>query len=449
MDDSAEVTRGPCDARSARVQHAQQEPAAIAPASVEDLLDLARMHRGWSRRQLARALGRESRRLAPRSGRPKLDVLVHLARALEWRIEDVTSHLCRAEDLDMDAPARTGPDFAELTRHSQESLEANCTAAAVAFARHAWRGAATADERSIAALHEARAWRADAHHRDAIEATRRGLVERRAAPDARDAVHVALLTGLMDDHGALWHLEEAAAIADALLAAGGDAADVAQRRRATALAARGDARRRFAGGLTAQPPGACTAAADPTVSRGAADDLARAADLFAALPGGEAVASAASARICASGAIEAQAAAGALAPQEAIALLAAAIQPPPSSPRDPEPDAALLARGWSAVFACNVALRHETEEQHLHALLAAFLPRAADAARRTRSWPLHERVLTLEDERRARLARWTGVRERWSLDQESIRAVVGTMGRFPFFRPRGWRILRAAGLAGR
>ncbi len=37
----------------------------------------------------------------------------------------------------------------------------------------------------------------------------------------------------------------------------------------------------------------------------------------------------------------------------------------------------------------------------------------------------------------------------WLLDDEDLRTLVGTMGRFPGFRPVGWRILERATVVSR
>ena len=56
---------------------------------LEHLLTLAQTYRGWSRRQLAEALGRDPSNLVPASGLPKIDLVVELARALDWSVEEV------------------------------------------------------------------------------------------------------------------------------------------------------------------------------------------------------------------------------------------------------------------------------------------------------------------------------------------------------------------------
>src|SRR5262245_7612607 len=61
---------------------------------LEQLLELAQAYQGCSRKELARLLGRDRTKLVPSSGIPKLDLVVDLARVLDWQIADVTAFLC-------------------------------------------------------------------------------------------------------------------------------------------------------------------------------------------------------------------------------------------------------------------------------------------------------------------------------------------------------------------
>ena len=46
------------------------------------MLDLAQNYRGWTRKELAQALGRDPTKLIPGSGVPKLDLVVDLSQVL-------------------------------------------------------------------------------------------------------------------------------------------------------------------------------------------------------------------------------------------------------------------------------------------------------------------------------------------------------------------------------
>ncbi|MEE8129337.1 MAG: hypothetical protein V3T48_03565, partial [Vicinamibacterales bacterium] len=81
---------------------------------LEQLLDLAQTYKGCSRKQLASALGRDPTKLVPKTGIPKLDMVVELAGALDWPVGEVASFLWgdRAPDSD----SGNGEDFASLNR---------------------------------------------------------------------------------------------------------------------------------------------------------------------------------------------------------------------------------------------------------------------------------------------------------------------------------------------
>jgi hypothetical protein len=70
---------------------------ALARVRLEELQALARTYRNWSVKELAIALGRQPGRLVPESGMPKIDLVVALAKALDWPIEAVVEHLVKPE----------------------------------------------------------------------------------------------------------------------------------------------------------------------------------------------------------------------------------------------------------------------------------------------------------------------------------------------------------------
>ena len=103
----------------------------------------------------------------------------------------------------------------------------------------------------------------------------------------------------------------------------------------------------------------------------------------------------------------------------------------------------LEAHGWWAIFGCNIALRH-LDGAELHRPMAIFTNKAMEIGERIGNWGLRERAFTLEHFRRRRVADLVGKDQDWFLDEEEIRTITGTMGRFPGFRRIGWRILEAA-----
>jgi hypothetical protein len=148
------------------------------------------------------------------------------------------------------------------------------------------------------------------------------------------------------------------------------------------------------------------------------------------------------ARICAGGLLEIETAAGLQSPGEAIDQvmieLEACIDPEACRSVD-----LLESHGWWAIFGCNIALRH-LRGRDLHRPMAVFTNKALEIAERIGNWGLRERAFTLEHFRRQRIADLIGHDQDWFLDDEEIRTIAGTMGRFPGFRRIGWRILEAA-----
>jgi hypothetical protein len=68
---------------------------ALARERLEELQALARTYRNWSVKELAHALGRQPGRLVPESGMPKIDLVVGLAKALDWPVDAVVEHLMK------------------------------------------------------------------------------------------------------------------------------------------------------------------------------------------------------------------------------------------------------------------------------------------------------------------------------------------------------------------
>ncbi|MCP4836050.1 MAG: hypothetical protein GY895_14945 [Phycisphaera sp.] len=103
----------------------------------------------------------------------------------------------------------------------------------------------------------------------------------------------------------------------------------------------------------------------------------------------------------------------------------------------------LECRGWWAIFGCNIALRHfDGDEMHRH--MAILTNKALEIAERIGNWGLRERAFTLEHFRRQRAEDPTKDDHEWILDEEEVRTITGTMGRFPGFRRVGWHILESS-----
>lgn len=93
---------------------------ALARERLEELQALARTYRNWTVKELAHALGRQPGRLVPESGMPKIDLVVGLAKALDWPVEAVVDHLMKppAGPRKVVHPKDTAADYARLYNES-------------------------------------------------------------------------------------------------------------------------------------------------------------------------------------------------------------------------------------------------------------------------------------------------------------------------------------------
>jgi hypothetical protein len=86
-----------------------------------------------------------------------------------------------------------------------------------------------------------------------------------------------------------------------------------------------------------------------------------------------------------------------------------------------------------------------SEQSDFEQAIAICTNKAAEIADHLNLWPLRERAFTLEWFRRQRVGHSPSDEGlTWTLDAEDVRVLVGTMGRFPLFRPTGWAILERA-----
>ena len=120
---------------------------ALARERLEELQALARTYRSWSMKELAAALGRQPGRLVPDSGMPKIDLVVALAKALDWPVEAVVDHLVKPPSIDRKAVAshlmKDAPsDFKSLYN---QSLEKRMQRDSIEAVRLAVRAQAVAD----------------------------------------------------------------------------------------------------------------------------------------------------------------------------------------------------------------------------------------------------------------------------------------------------------------
>lgn len=394
-------------------------------------VDLARVYRGWSRTELSKVLGRDPSKIVPDSGNPKLDLIVGLADALDWSVGDVAECVWdqapdgdAAEDLD---------GFEAMSHASMAARHAGRFDEALRLAHRMRLVARTEREHAIACLREGSVWDRRGRYARALECAQEGL-----SMNCRDLdVRTTLQGRLANAQYTLWHLVEAKAVARDLVETlehrtGDD--PILRENLGMAHYAYGHSVRRQIDPADPEDGGRLEIATR---------HLRRAATIFGDLhrERGRAT-SLAFAQVCAGGLLEVDVAAGhrtaADAIDEVLARLDDAIDVAACESVDQ-----LEAHGWWAIFGCNIALRH-LDGPELHRPMAIFTNKALEIAEAIGNWGLRERAFTLEHFRRRRVADLVGQEQDWFLDEEEIRTITGTMGRFPGFRRIGWRILEAA-----
>lgn len=515
---------------------------------LDRMLRMARAYRGWTKAELSEQLGRESGRVVPESGNPKLDLLVRLADALEWGLGDLAEDMW-ADDFWLDEPEPhddvrddVGPDDADFDEARAESpcgharmvgdsgvattrdevsgaavrgadamsrgrvepaswrfddrgMDGAASAAAFAeldllavqahragdatrllrLARDMRRAARTATERALAANREAGAWDLRGRYVRSLEAVQRGL----AHVGVRDDVRLMLQVNLAGAHHALWHLVDARAIATDLLSRFGERPARTRIERvseAFSWAIRGHTWRRTV----------ATRPADEwrDLARRARHDLEIACGQYLRLAAAhhdrsyEALAS-----TCRVGLLDCACILGEADPRIAVAQIIDRLGDVEDIAEAPRGDS-LESYGWWALTGCTIARRH-LHGDDLQRAMAICTNKAFEIAERLDNWSMREQAFVMEFERRqaqgdvrldrrtpheprvdagalraeatARSPRAPGRRppmrddgaheiddNAWLLDDEDIRVLAGAMGRFPCFRPIGWRILDSA-----
>ncbi len=405
---------------------------------LEQLLELAQAYQGCSRKDLARLLGRDRTKLVPSSGVPKLDLVVDLSRVLDWQIGDVTAFLCPGGAV---VPTVNGngngahvEDYEQLQMASRDAQRQGQYQLAIGLARKAAAAAHSPEERALACNREAVAWDGLGYYATAVEAEQRGLQERGISSELR---HI-LESNLANGHYTLWQLTEARSLSRDLIDWYRESPPAEYRDRCTQAFAhyvRGHTLRRM---MTTEPQRLAHFAAL------AIEDLQVSSDLYSRLSRDfEEASFSGIANTCRGGIIEVETALGHREPQGALDELAGGLESVVDTEACPPGDW-LESYGWWCIFGCNIALRHLTDERQLQHHMAIFTNKADEIADRMNNWSLRERVFSMQFASHQRFLDWTGRVLSLTLDNDDVRALVGTMGRFPAFRDTGWKLLQTA-----
>ena len=401
---------------------------------LSQFVDLARIYRRWTKIQTAQALGREPSKVVPESGNPKLDLVVGLAEALDWDVGDVAEGIWRDEAEaygEIETMAERG--FAILDREAIEAHRAGEYRRMTELSRALFLAAHTGSERATAANRLAGAYDGLGRYTKALAALQRGLAE----PGVPSHVRMMLEVNLANAHYALWHLVEACSVANSLVERfQSRPAETRSERVVEAFGhyVRGQSQRRL---IETDP------LSGNSHAQRAREDLQIALTSYSALAKEFDDASYAGiANTCTGAIFECDAALGVMDPLRAAEALSAGLDQVVDVVNYPPGDW-LESYGWWAIFGCNVVLRGLSgPEMHRH--MAVFSNKTAEIAERMENWSLRERAFTFEHLRRQRMNESLGYATEWLLDDDDVRTVTGTMGRFPSFRETGWRILESA-----
>lgn len=405
------------------------DAAIVRRERLSRFVDLARVYRGWSRQELASRLGRDASKVVPESGNPKLDLVVALADALDWTVGDVAECVWTEPGRQESAAGNYG----ELDERALAAHRSGDWNAMLETARHMLGVARTAAERAGALNRMAGAFDGLGRYVKSLDCLRDALGCGLLPRNLRLMLHV----NLANAHYALWHVVEARATAGELadrferVAPDGRLQRVAQ---AFALHLRGQCERRMVETDPEQREHhAQLARADLTRARAMLTELAReyGDDSYGGV-----------ANTARGALLEVECALGACDPSHAVAQLMEGLEAV-ADPTTAPPGDWLESYGWWSIFGCNIALRH-LEDPDFHRAMAIFTNKAVEIADRLGNWTLRERAFSLEHLRRRRLQRTTGFEADWVLDEDDVRTIAGTMGRFPSFRETGWRILTEA-----
>jgi len=400
---------------------------------LEQLLALAKNYRGWSGRELAKALERDPHNLVPDGGVPRLDLVLRLSEVLDWPVETVVDDLCQGarvmRDVEPDDEATCAEQAAALSRESWLAIRSGRYAEGLELAAKARTKARTAEQIEYTYLLEYWGNENQGRYSEAMVAAREGLKSVRL-----DAPNGRWMRGyLANSHFHLGNIHESLGICTQLLEEIGAAPDASTDRplQAMLLALRGQCRRVLA--TQAHP-------VDRTLAELALADLTRSELIFKDQAGRRQVATdLVGAALCHAAIVEVRTILELMDPESAVEELLGVLDAPV-----PDPSIGAewqIAVGWTCVHGCNVILRHLLGAADSERRMAVFTNKADECATATGNWALRERVWTIEHLRRREIEVSDSAEDRWVLDKEDIATLTGAMGRFPALRLVGWQIL--------
>jgi hypothetical protein len=403
---------------------------------LEQLLELAQAYRGWSRRELAGALGRDPTKLVPGTGIPKLDFVVELAGVLDWPVGDVAGFLWSRRPHGRFGA--DGADFDSLNTAAGEAHRAGRYELALDLARQAYAAAATPEQRARASNREAGALDGLGRYTEVLQALKRGMQEVGVAPEFRRM----LQSNLANAYYSLWALVESGSISANLL----DWYEPHPPRDGTERKTHAFAH--YVSGHTYRRAMSMEPQRARELAELARRDLQRADDLYAELAEElDDPSLAGIANTCYGGRLEAEVALGRRTAADVLDELFVGLDRVRNVTGEQSGDE-LESYGWWCIFGCNIAMRHLDDDRELQQRMAVLTNKADEIADRLDNWSMRERVFTMQFMRWERARRSTGFDIPCVIDTDDVRVIAGTMGRFPTFRDTGWRILQSARIVG-
>ncbi|HMP37943.1 MAG TPA: hypothetical protein PKC43_10910 [Phycisphaerales bacterium] len=401
------------------------------------MITLVQSYRGVSQREVAAALGRNVHAIVPDSGNPKLDLVVSLAELLDWPVEMVVASIqgtlsAAALRGGAQGTADAAPKLPakERVHRAWELAESERWTELVDFSEPSRND--DLDGEMFAHLMQYRfiAMESDGRYLQGIEACRLGLRRTQRGSVANFRLRAAMAYGLM----VVGLIHEAEGVSTSLCAemACLDDADPEHCTRSMSRFTRGNA-------LRLQAPSSLDVQGVALEAIRSLSDAARGFDHVALLNSDRRYA--ALARTARAAMSDLDVILGKAHPGELVAGVIASLDR--AVELDAMDSSSAESVGWECVFACQAILRSGRQIDDAERALAILTNKLDQVAARLGHWALREQLFSIEHLQRVHMQARHGVAQPWSLDEEDVRTVMGTMGRFPEFRAEGWRILAA------
>jgi hypothetical protein len=383
-------------------------------------------------------VGRDPTKLVPESGNPKMDYLVALADVLEWPVGDVIEAVWHGSGNGSSAePTGAKANHQDFKSANDELMAAHKSGEfrrVVELAKEMHALAKTGDERAHASIREAAGWDGLGRYPRVLESARRGLQQGPMSLRLR----LALQATLANAQYTLWDLTPALGTCE-VLANWYEENEPEKthdfKRVAYVHYVRGHTRRR----LMALEP-------DSLVPhcRGAIADLLRSAEMYEALsdelsdPNLLGIAN-----TCKGGLLEVEVQQGSRTAADAVGQILDGLDAVVDLESGAISGDWIESYGWWCIFGSNIALRH-LQGRDLQQAMAVFTNKAMEIADRLDNWAMRERVFTMQYTLHQTVVEATGLELPYTIDDEDRSLITSTMGRFPNFRPLGWKILETA-----